>query len=691
MRRLLVKKRAKEQKRVKISRRITNYMAIALFIVFSALFVVVATITSDDIKENQQKQLELLAQKNAAIVEKNMESLIDKQAVLIDTIKNIVHLKEDEKAIFLKDIILQTKEKEANILSLFFVAEPNYFFENSPEGYSVFATDNGMQESQERFQFVNEELYNKTKETKATTVVDPFKKTIDGKEYMVMTVLLPILDENNNLVGMVGSNIDTEWIDNLEFDTGGYSSFSNQIVCGHQTVITHSTDKERVGRKFIEVSPSTNAQLILDSAKDANTLNMLDTDKDGKKYRRSYTPFYVGESKVVWLSGTSISNTEMTTEFLKRAVAILAVSVIGFVALYLFVFSVLRRALAPIQEIEDAAKKLAEGKLDLSIAYESNNELGSLADSLRTSVAIMYTYVKDIDRAMKEMANGNFNIEAGQPFIGDFKGIEDSIGAFIMDISKTLTTIKESSKEVSYGSEQVADAAQILADGASEQSLSVQDLLAAVSDISLQVHENSKNAEEATSMANEATAAIASSNVQMHGLRIAMEDISEKSEEISKIIKTIEDIAFQTNILSLNASVEAARAGAAGTGFVVVANEVRDLANKSNEAAKNITLLISKTVTSVDNGVKITNATAKDLEEAVEGAKATTAVISNIAVATGEQAKLLEKINVNVEKIENIVQSNSAASEETAATSEELATNADLMANLVSKFELKEI
>lgn len=369
----------------------------------------------------------------------------------------------------------------------------------------------------------------------------------------------------------------------------------------------------------------------------------------------------------------------------------MAVSVIGFVALYLFVFSVLRRALAPIQEIEDAAKKLAEGKLDLSIAYESNNELGSLADSLRTSVAIMYTYVKDIDRAMKEMANGNFNIEAGQPFIGDFKGIEDSIGAFIMDISKTLTTIKESSKEVSYGSEQVADAAQILADGASEQSLSVQDLLAAVSDISLQVHENSKNAEEATSMANEATAAIASSNVQMHGLRIAMEDISEKSEEISKIIKTIEDIAFQTNILSLNASVEAARAGAAGTGFVVVANEVRDLANKSNEAAKNITLLISKTVTSVDNGVKITNATAKDLEEAVEGAKATTAVISNIAVATGEQAKLLEKINVNVEKIENIVQSNSAASEETAATSEELATNADLMANLVSKFELKEI
>ncbi len=342
----------------------------------------------------------------------------------------------------------------------------------------------------------------------------------------------------------------------------------------------------------------------------------------------------------------------------------------------------------PVKEIEAAAKEMADGKLGAKIKYTSKDELGSLANSMRESMQTISGYIQAIDRAMGLLVQGNFAFESSGKFKGDFASIQDSIWKFIHAMSDTLLQIKTAADQVSSGSEQVSSGAQSLAQGATEQASAVEQLSASISEISSQVKLNAENSSNANNRAENATNAIVSSNSQMQNLMTAMDNINSKSAEISKIIKTIEDIAFQTNILALNAAVEAARAGSAGKGFAVVADEVRNLAGKSAEAAKNTTSLIEDSVTSISEGVKLAEATAKDLVGAVDSVKHTTEIISNITKASGEQAASISQVSIGVDQISAVVQTNSATSEESAAASQELSSQASLLNELVSKFTL---
>lgn len=345
----------------------------------------------------------------------------------------------------------------------------------------------------------------------------------------------------------------------------------------------------------------------------------------------------------------------------------------------------------PLEEIELAATEMSKGNLNSSITYVSRDKVGQLADAMRSSIATLHGYIVDIDRAMGEMARGNFDLAPTDPFIGDFKGIEDSITNFILRISDTLTKMNEAAISVSSGSELFADNAQIMAHGATEQASTIEELLVSLNEITAQVKISADHAANAGVMANGATTAITGSNEQMQQLLAAMRDISGRSAEIGKIIKTIEDIAFQTNILALNAAVEAARAGVAGKGFAVVADEVRNLATKSSEAAKNTAQLIEGSLISIERGVVLANATAENLVGVVDGATATTKVIDEIVRTTKEQAELLTQVNHGVERIATVVQTNSATAEESAATSEELSGQAEMLQGLVGSFTVKNL
>lgn len=373
-------------------------------------------------------------------------------------------------------------------------------------------------------------------------------------------------------------------------------------------------------------------------------------------------------------------NRSMATVLIMSILSIIFATIIGII--------ITRSIVKPISEVETVAKEMADGNLKSTILYESKDEVGLLAESMRSSMGTLKTYINDISRVTSEMANGNFDIVPSQPYVGDFKVIQDSLEKLIFQMSSTLSQISTASDQVSIGAEQVSSSAQALAQGATEQASASEELASAINEITSKVNQNAQNSIKANEMANKSTIAITNSNEQMQTLVSAMNDINNKSGEISKIIKTIEDIAFQTNILALNAAVEAARAGESGKGFAVVADEVRNLAIKSSDAAKNTTSLIESSITSVNSGVKLADQTAEELIVVVNISKDTAELIAEIAKATNEQAISLSQVSTGVEQISAVVQTNSATSEESAAASEELSGQANFMRDLISGFKI---
>lgn len=300
----------------------------------------------------------------------------------------------------------------------------------------------------------------------------------------------------------------------------------------------------------------------------------------------------------------------------------------------LIALSISRSISKPINEMAAVAESLAAGELDVTITYSSKNEIGSLANSLKSATNTLKLYVYDISTNLGLMAQGDMTVDITQQYIGSFIPIKQALVKISESLNQTLTQINQASEQVSVGSEQVSDGAQTSAQGATEQASSIEELSASITEISTQVKDNATHAAEANKNASIANSELGASNQHMDEMIVAMTQINDSSSKIGKIIKTIEDIAFQTNILALNAAVEAARAGAAGKGFAVVADEVRNLASKSAEAAKNTTDLIENSMKQVENGTKIADETAKALLRVVEGAKVVSDTVEKISEAS---------------------------------------------------------
>lgn len=672
-----------------LAKKLTIRLIVGMFLVFLLLITAISNSIKSDLVVREAEKLVFLAKENATIAKQFMETMINKQGVIVASINNIEKANDDIKSKFISQLLTSVKNEEKNILSVFFATEPNAFISNTPNGFSVFATESGTATESDQFKYINKTLYEQAKSTNTLTILDPAEKTIDGKNYLVITVIQPVYDSNNKLLGMLGSNIDTALLNTASYNNGGFKTFTNQVICGHQTIITHSSRPETIGENFEDITVSTNPNLILDSVESPEPFTFLDIDKDGDKNYRAFIPFYIGTSKVVWLSGTSISKAEFDEKIIKQVATMSVIAILGLIGLTVFAYILINRALKPIKALEVAAKKMSDGELDIQITHTSNDELGSLAQSYRDSVLTLSTYIQDIDRAMSEFASGNFEVSPSQPFKGDFYNIEKSITTFIITMSKALNQINLSSEQVSISAETVASGSEEMSQGSAEQASSVETLLQTVKIISTQVDNNAKNAIEASKRALDVGGEIEHGNQQMEEMVIAMNHIIHSSEEIKKIIKTIDDIAFQTNILALNASVEAARAGLAGKGFAVVADEVRNLAGKSAEAAKNTSAMIQASIEAVQTGSRLANETSKSLTGIVSGAREMVTIIDGIAKASTEQAASIVDISDSVNQISAVISNNSATAEESASSSEELSEQAQSLKQLIKQFNYK--
>ena len=393
---------------------------------------------------------------------------------------------------------------------------------------------------------------------------------------------------------------------------------------------------------------------------------------------------------------------ELTDEASSETVRNMVVcTVAGFVVIIVclvFAFTLTRKTskrvletiLEPLHAIEDVAMELTEGNLYSTLEYHSDDEIGKLAHSMRKSIRILGTYVDDIDRSMKLFSEGNFDVHPEVEWRGDFVGILNSFMAFQASMAGTIKGIQNVSNEVSGAAEQVASSSNDLADGATNQAAVVEELTATVTGVSEQVEKNSHSAKEISVKVDELGNAISESNGKMHEMVDSMHEISEASKEIDKIITTINEIASQTNLLALNASIEAARAGEAGKGFAVVANQVNVLADQSAQAAKESATLIETSVKAVEKGMVIAGQTAAQLEEVAENSKLITTEVTNIAETLETQTTEIKQINEGIEQINDVVQTNSATSEECAAASQEMSSEAESLREMIRKFKVAE-
>ena len=345
--------------------------------------------------------------------------------------------------------------------------------------------------------------------------------------------------------------------------------------------------------------------------------------------------------------------------------------------------------LRPIKKVSEQMKRVAAGDFSLELDIkEDDSEVGTMVKAIKFMKENLQGMIAEIETILDHMGNGNYHIEISRQYVGEFEQIKTSLIRISDKMKDTFRTLRDVTDQIDGGSEQLACAAQDLAEGSTSQASQVSNLVASITQISAQMEENAREAQELVVISSRASDTLKEGNSKIEELKTAIGEISKCSEQIGSIIGTIEDIASQTNLLSLNAAIEAARAGEAGKGFAVVAEQVKNLAEESAKSVGLITGLIETTIAAVDKGIGIADDTVTTMSDVMTGAKESTEKMSGIAHVLNESVEIMRDVNDTIAEVSSVVDNNSATSEETAAVSQQQKAQVETMVQLMSHFKI---
>ena len=344
----------------------------------------------------------------------------------------------------------------------------------------------------------------------------------------------------------------------------------------------------------------------------------------------------------------------------------------------------------PLFEIERSLTEMEKGNFEAKMTGNYMGAFNAVKQAVNQTEDTTLSYINEIAEILDSISNGDLTVSINHEYIGSYSPIKRALTSILDSMNKTMSEINIAAEQVLSGSTQIAQSSMHLADGSTRQASAIQELTATIETINEKTKLNSENAADANNLAQKSTKHAQSGNESMKTMVSSMVSIKESSANISRIIKTIEDIAFQTNLLALNAAVEAARAGEQGKGFSVVAEEVRNLAAKSQQSAKDTTTLIEDSNNKVEGGMEASHDSAESLKTIVEDVQQVSAIISKIAEMSYEQSESITHISIGLNEISKVVQDNSATAEESASASQELNTQAEILKQRVSFFQLKD-
>ena len=499
---------------------------------------------------------------------------------------------------------------------------------------------------------------------------------VDGDHYMYY--LSNVVYEGGSIaIGYEFNDYDT--VDSIASQTGGQVT----IFCDNVRVASSLIDESGNRSVGTTMNEDIYQKVILNNEHYLDNVEIY-----GITYRAEYIPFQDGSGKTVGALFAGFPNTELASMRDNATVIGIFIAIGMVIVAVIFLFFFERRVISgPIKQINNMAIEMEKGNIRNNPGYKgkiANTEIGDMAKALSAAIRMLDSYIADISERMRQNANGNFGWKSQLEYKGDFVTMHESAKEMRLKMTDIIEGINMSADEVFSGSEQIATGASSLAEGTTRQAAASEQLSASLEDISENISLNAENAHKAQLLSDNSMNLVNNQNEEISNMLQAMKNIESSANEINNIIGAIESIAFQTNILALNASVEAARAGAAGKGFAVVAEEVRNLASKSAEAAKNTSELISGCIEAVNNGSDIANKTAEAMQKVIEITKETNELIDGIAQQTAKQEESVKQVKMGIDEIAEVVQQNSATAEQSAASCEELNAQANTLKGKIS-------